>query len=299
MAVEAARVERDQAPMPTGRDARRPRPSCSTTSTTTTRSSRSPPASAASGSWLLDEHVVRGGEALIPGTGYLELARSAAAYGQPNRLVELRDVFFLSPFVVGDGEVRTLKVKLDRATDSVTVFSDTETSPHVTATAALVDAEPAPVHDLAAVRARCTRRVEQFDGYSRPAVHGLRPPLGQPAVDRVRRRRGRRHHRVPDAVRGRARRPVAAPGADGHGHGQRPGADPRLHPGRDVLRAVLVRPRAARGDHCRSGRSATSVSAPPRPTTSPCSTSRSPTSTATRPSPSSRSRCAASAGPPR
>ena len=57
------------------RDARLGRRSCSTPSTTTTRSPRSPPASAASGSWLLDEHVVRGGEALIPGTGYLELAR--------------------------------------------------------------------------------------------------------------------------------------------------------------------------------------------------------------------------------
>ena len=71
---------------------------------------------------------MRGGEALIPGTGYLELARAAAASGQPNRPVELSDVFFLSPFVVGDGEVRTLKVKLDRATDSVIIFSDTESA---------------------------------------------------------------------------------------------------------------------------------------------------------------------------
>ena len=87
MAVEAARVERDQAPMLAGETLAIAPPSCSTPSTTTTRSPRSPPASAASGSWLLNEHVVRGGEALIPGTGYLELVRSAAAVrpAQPGR----------------------------------------------------------------------------------------------------------------------------------------------------------------------------------------------------------------------
>ena len=57
-------------------------------------------------------------------------------------------MFFLSPFVVGDGEVRTLKLKLDRRPAPSTVFSDTETAPHVTATVVPVDPEPAPVHDL-------------------------------------------------------------------------------------------------------------------------------------------------------
>ncbi len=177
MAVEAARVERDQAPMPADEtltsatvlfDNVDDDDEIATFSTGFSRKRQ----------WLLNEHVVRGGEALIPGTGYLELARSAAAYGQPNRAVELSDVFFLSPFVVGDGEVRTLKVKLDRATDSVTVFSDTETSPHVTATAALVDIEPAPVHDLTAVRARCTRRVERFHGYSHQPFMDFGPRWG-------------------------------------------------------------------------------------------------------------------------
>ena len=154
-----------------------------------------------------------------------------------------------------------MKVKLDRATDSVTVFSDTETSPHVTATAALVDAEPAPVHDLAAVRARCTRRVEQFQGYSHQPFMDFGPRWGSLRSIEYGDGEAVVTTEFPAAVRGRARRPVAAPGADGHPHGQRPGADPRLHPGRDVLRAVLVRPRARRGDRCRSGPSATSASA--------------------------------------
>ena len=87
-------------------------------------------------------------------------------------------MFFLSPFVVGDGEVRTLKMKLDHATGSVTAFSDTETSPHVTATVAPVAAAPLPVHDLAAVRARCTRRVDRFDGYSDQPFMAFGPRWG-------------------------------------------------------------------------------------------------------------------------
>jgi acyl transferase domain-containing protein/thioesterase domain-containing protein/acyl carrier protein len=176
MAVEAARVERDQAPVvgvePASAthlfDAVDDDDEVATFSTGFSRKRH----------WLLNEHVVRGGEALIPGTGYLELARAAAASGQPNRAVELSDVFFLAPFVVGDGEVRTLKVKLDRATDSVTVFSDTETSPHVTATAVAVDPEPRPVHDIAAIRARCTRRVERYDGYSDQPFMAFGPRWG-------------------------------------------------------------------------------------------------------------------------
>ncbi|MET0460458.1 MAG: thioesterase domain-containing protein, partial [Ilumatobacteraceae bacterium] len=90
-----------------------------------------------------------------------------AVVGMRPRAVELRDLYFLSPFVVGPGEVRTLKVKYDRNASTVLVFSDVEASPHVTATVAPVDVEPdaAPRVDVAAVRARCPR-VERFDGYS-------------------------------------------------------------------------------------------------------------------------------------
>ena len=243
MAVEAARVERDQAPMPADEtlasatvlfDNVDDDDEIATFSTGFSRKRQ----------WLLNEHVVRGGEALIPGTGYLELARSAAAYGQPNRAVELSDVFFLSPFVVGDGEVRTLKVKLDRATDSVTVFSDTETSPHVTATAALVDTEPVPVHDLTAVRARCTRRVERFHGYSHQPFMDFGPRWGS--------LRSIEYGDGEAVVTTEMPAQFVAELGDLWLHpalmdiltGQRPGADPRLHPGRDVLRPVLVRPRA-------------------------------------------------------
>ena len=119
--------------------------------------------------WLLAEHVVVGGEALIPGTGFLELIRSAVvADGSAQQPVELRDVFFLSPFQVGTGEVRTLSVKRS-ADGDVVVFSDTESSPHVVASAVCIDPVAVAPVDIAAIRARCGHRVEHFDGYSAQA----------------------------------------------------------------------------------------------------------------------------------
>ncbi|MET0179779.1 MAG: KR domain-containing protein, partial [Novosphingobium sp.] len=63
--------------------------------------------------WLLDEHrLVRGG-ALLPGTGYLELARAAHALVAPGPVV-LSEVTFLAPFAVADGAARELRIHLRR-----------------------------------------------------------------------------------------------------------------------------------------------------------------------------------------
>ena len=128
--------------------------------------------------WLLAEHVVRGGEALIPGTGFLELARSAVQGGDDARAIEIRDLFFLAPFVVRRDEVRALHVQLDRRTSELVVYSESETTPHVSARVARVDAPPAERHDLAAIRARCSRRTEHFDGFAPQAFMDFGPRWG-------------------------------------------------------------------------------------------------------------------------
>ncbi len=48
-------------------------------------------------SWLLSEHVVRGGDALLSGTSMLEIARAALQHNPDTRSAELRDVFFVGP----------------------------------------------------------------------------------------------------------------------------------------------------------------------------------------------------------
>lgn len=67
--------------------------------------------------WLLDEHRIANAGALIPGTGYLELARAAHALVSPGPAV-LSDVTFLSPFAVSDGAARDLRVHLRRRVGS-------------------------------------------------------------------------------------------------------------------------------------------------------------------------------------
>jgi|GEM_PF-106828 len=68
--------------------------------------------------WVIGEHRIKGGTALMPGTGYVELLRAALAEKpEPGKVPVLSEVTFLAPFVVKDGESRELTVTLDRQGD--------------------------------------------------------------------------------------------------------------------------------------------------------------------------------------
>jgi acyl transferase domain-containing protein/thioesterase domain-containing protein len=70
--------------------------------------------------WILDEHRTLKGHALIPGTGYLELARAALEeHGEPG-VFELRDLFFFRPLHVADDEAKEMRVKLRRSDEGYT-----------------------------------------------------------------------------------------------------------------------------------------------------------------------------------
>ena len=110
--------------------------------------------------WLVAEHVVRDGDALIPGTGFLELARATLDAAPESRTTELRDVTFLRPFVVGRSEPNTLRLKLTTSSDGARAlrdfvfFSDREDDPCVTGSVGYVDAGPEAGDRLADIRAR-------------------------------------------------------------------------------------------------------------------------------------------------
>ncbi len=124
--------------------------------------------------WVLAEHRLRGGRALIPGTGYLEIARAALEARPQPRAVQLRDVAFMSPFVVEDDSPRELRVHIAHTgadSRSVVIAGRTVTEDgrshwqeHVTATGGYVDEVAPPPLDLAAISARCTVREERFTG---------------------------------------------------------------------------------------------------------------------------------------
>lgn len=62
--------------------------------------------------WVIDEHRLGSGEALLPGTGYLELVRAALAeLGNPGPW-QLSNLVFESPLFVNDGATRAFRVSL-------------------------------------------------------------------------------------------------------------------------------------------------------------------------------------------
>lgn len=66
--------------------------------------------------FFLDEHRTKAGNALIPGTGYLELARAAMEELGERERFEIQDLFFIRPLGVSNDEVKEVRVVL-RPTD--------------------------------------------------------------------------------------------------------------------------------------------------------------------------------------
>jgi acyl transferase domain-containing protein len=62
--------------------------------------------------WVLNEHKFQGGEAVIPGTTYLEMARAAFDSGNQGIPVELRDVIFIAPLEVRPSERKPVRLRL-------------------------------------------------------------------------------------------------------------------------------------------------------------------------------------------
>jgi NAD(P)-dependent dehydrogenase (short-subunit alcohol dehydrogenase family) len=65
--------------------------------------------------WVLDGHRTKAGQALIPGTGYLEIAAEAMRAQGEVGAFELRDLYFFRPLAVAEGEARGVRAKLIRS----------------------------------------------------------------------------------------------------------------------------------------------------------------------------------------
>jgi acyl transferase domain-containing protein/thioesterase domain-containing protein/acyl carrier protein len=61
--------------------------------------------------WVLDEHRLVSGQSVMPGAAYVDLiAQAAREYDLPGAL-EIKDLVFLRPLVVDDGETRTIRLR--------------------------------------------------------------------------------------------------------------------------------------------------------------------------------------------
>jgi len=65
--------------------------------------------------WVLNDHRTRAGDALLPGTGYLELAAQALKAQGEAPVFEIRDLYFLRPLAVPDTASCAVQVDLPRS----------------------------------------------------------------------------------------------------------------------------------------------------------------------------------------
>ena len=116
--------------------------------------------------WMLHEHRVGEGEAVVPGTGYLELARAAISAHEgtaPDEPIELRDVVFTSPLVVRDGYAKEVQISLAAEENGAYAFSvssatgDADWEQHARAVVSVAEPPPPQKYDLDAIRSRCDR----------------------------------------------------------------------------------------------------------------------------------------------
>ncbi|WP_160164589.1 type I polyketide synthase [Pedosphaera parvula] len=68
--------------------------------------------------WVLSEHKFQGGEAVIPGTTYLEMARAAFQKYNEGGPVELRDVLFIAPLEIRPSETKPVRLRLKQGNDA-------------------------------------------------------------------------------------------------------------------------------------------------------------------------------------
>ena len=80
----------------------------------------------ASEQWVLDEHRLRGGDPVLPGTAFVEMARAAlAATGAASAdgAIEISNLAFTAPLVVPEGEPRLVETDLRPADDGSVAIS--------------------------------------------------------------------------------------------------------------------------------------------------------------------------------
>ncbi|SHF70797.1 Acyl transferase domain-containing protein [Litoreibacter ascidiaceicola] len=117
--------------------------------------------------WFLDDHRTMAGDALVPGTGYLELATEALRAQGETSAFEIRDLYFLRPLTVSDHAPRDIRVGLLR-TDlgydlSVESGELGQFEQNAQASLSLLPiSTPAPL-DIAAIEARCSNKVDAGD----------------------------------------------------------------------------------------------------------------------------------------
>ncbi|HEX3891038.1 MAG TPA: SDR family NAD(P)-dependent oxidoreductase [Terracidiphilus sp.] len=127
--------------------------------------------------WLISDHKLKTGKALIPGTGYLEMAAGAFARGTFRSPFQFENVFFVAPLTFESSESKTVRIQLRLENETkgrkgafrFSVFARPgsgepgEWIEHATGLIAACSAGLATHIDRVAIGARCNEREIAFD----------------------------------------------------------------------------------------------------------------------------------------
>lgn len=123
-------------------------------------------------SWILDEHRLIDGRAILPGTGYLDLLYKAFTVEGKTRDFAIEDLVFIQPFMVDDHEDKGLYLDIESEGGRFALFSDSEGDErrlHVTGNLVWFKESPPTSNDIEplnikALTQRCSQRVSELGG---------------------------------------------------------------------------------------------------------------------------------------
>jgi hypothetical protein len=104
--------------------------------------------------WWIDGHRL-GGTALVPATGWIELAAEAVAARVGGLPLEVRELVLLQPLLIPDGERRALKVVISGDASKLKLTVRGDSGELVMAEGGAASSVAGTQRDLAAIRARC------------------------------------------------------------------------------------------------------------------------------------------------
>jgi acyl transferase domain-containing protein/thioesterase domain-containing protein/acyl carrier protein len=161
--------------------------------------------------WVLDQHRTKAGIALLPGTGFVELAAQALAEHAVDDPFDIRDLYFFRPLQVDDRDTREMIVRLEPTPDgfAFTVHSGLEAGGYqLNAQASIVllsEAETPAAVNLDAIEERCPDKARATPGAWLRAPQEVHLNFGQNwrVLDRTALGKGEGLARLalPDAVR--------------------------------------------------------------------------------------------------
>jgi len=133
--------------------------------------------------WVLDEHRIMG-NALLPGTAYLEMARAAFANCTGSETVEIQEIFFAVPLLVKEDEIREVHTVMTKRGDGFDFIIKSRSRPggngdsswqeHASGKAVHPDTGPNKQYDIKIIEKECGQNAVSIIREDRQNIEGFK-----------------------------------------------------------------------------------------------------------------------------